>query len=46
MVDTVMSVEDPITFQVVERKRKDREEMIWMDGKNGEGVVGIGDVGV
>ena len=46
MVDAVTGVGDPITLKVVKRKRKDGEEMIWMDGKNGEGVVGVGDVGV
>ena len=46
MVDTVTGVGDPITFKVVKRERKNGEEMIWMDGKNGEGVVGVGDVGV
>ena len=46
MINTITGVGDPITLKVVERKGEDGEEVVRVDSKNGEGVVGVGDVGV
>ena len=46
MVDTVTGVGNSIPLKVVKGERKNGDEMIWMDGTDREGVVGVGDVGV
>ena len=46
MINAITGVGDPITLKVVKREGKDGEEVVRVDSKNGEGVVGIGDVGI
>ena len=46
MINTVTGVGDSITLKVVKREGKDREKVVRVDSKDGEGVVGVGDVGV
>ena len=46
MINTVAGVRDPVAFEVVKGEREDGDEVMWVDAKNGEGVMGIGDVRV
>ena len=46
MINAVTGVGDPITLEVVKREGKDGEEMVRVNSKNGEGVMGVGDVGI
>ena len=46
MIDAVVGVGYFVVFDVREGGRRNRKERIWIDCKNGEGLVGIGDVGV
>ena len=46
MINTVAGVRDPVAFKVVKGEREDGDEVMWVDAKNGEGVMGIGDVRV
>ena len=46
MVDTVVGVGCFVVFHVGEGGRGDGEERVWVDGKNGEGLIGIGNVRV
>ena len=46
MINTITGVGDSITLKVVKREGKDREKVVRVDSKDGEGVVGVGDVGV
>ena len=46
MVNAVVSVGYPVVFDIREGGSRNGEKHVWVDGKNGEGLISIGDVRV
>ena len=46
MVNTVVGMGYPVVFDVGEGGRGNGEECVWVNSKNGEGLIGVGDVRV